>query len=439
MISAPRIAFVLLVAACGNVKNDDQAGDAAPPADDSPNTTVKVAPTGDDAADGIAAPVKTLKRGIGIAGTNPMITTISLAAGRYEAATGETFPYTVPPNLTVHGPSGGGAILAGTATIPGLVVDAGTLRDLELETFMVAITSRAATTLANVRVRESVTALRAEAAAQLTVDGLDVTGTAGACATAIELNGGADLKATNVATRTLGVALDARDQSTVDLAANITGDGTCNTAAILSNTNKTLALHDTIIDGGHDGISFGSQAGSTQATFTNTTIRNVTNDGLINGHVVLNMTGGALTDNGRAGMEAAGGKWTFTNVAIKNHPVMGIYIQLSSTELGVVTLRGCTLTGNRDGIYFFDGGRGDLGTAASPGNNVIQGNSGVGLNIDGGPSSPANITAIGNTWRPNVQGANAQGKYTDGVTVNGPVEPGAGGNFAVNMGWSISR
>jgi len=204
MISAPRIALVLLVAACGNVKNDDQTGDdAAPPPDDNPSSTVNVAPTGDDAADGIAAPVKTLKRAIGIAGANPMITTISLAAGRYEAATGETFPYTVPANLTIHGPDGGGAILAGTATIPGLVVDAGTLRSIELETFMVAITARAATTIQSVRVRDSGTAVRGEATGQVTVDGIDITGTAGACATGFELNGGAALTATNVATRTL--------------------------------------------------------------------------------------------------------------------------------------------------------------------------------------------------------------------------------------------
>ena len=435
MSAIHRIACALLLVGCGNVKSDDTAADGpAQDSPDNPSTTVSVSNTGDDANDGIAGPVKTLKRAIGIAAANPTITTIALATGRYEGATGETFPYTVPPNITIHGPAGGGAVLVGTAAVPGLVVDAGTLRDLELETFMVAITSRAATTLTNVRVRDSVTAVQGEAGALLTVDGLDITGATGACALGIALNGTADLKATNVATRTLGSALEAREQSTVDLAANITGDASCAQAVIISSTTRAFALRDTIIDGGKDGISF---TAVTQATLTNTTIRNLTNDALL-GKPVFTMTGGALIDNGRAGLEVSGGEWTFTNVAIKNHPVMGIYFQNGSTP-GKLKLRGCTVTGNRTGVYLFAVPVGvDLGTAASPGGNIFQGNAQYGVEADTSSGTPL-IPAVGNTWRPNVQGADATGKYATPATINGPVDLGAGTNFSVNTGCSLSR
>ena len=112
----------MVLAACGKVAAP-QATDA-PTGDDAPTRTgtmiVEVSTTGNDANDGISQPVKTLKRGLGIALANGQIATVSVAAGRYDAANGETFPYTVPGGITIDGPAGGGAILAGSGSEPGL-------------------------------------------------------------------------------------------------------------------------------------------------------------------------------------------------------------------------------------------------------------------------------------------------------------------------------
>src|SRR4051812_15918138 len=123
MATLSRISLLLtLVTACGFPRPADIGDDALGDASD-PGITIHVSPTGDDANDGMIQPVRTLKRAIAIAGTNSQITTISLAAGRYASSTGEEFPYMVPVNVTIVGPSTGGAILVGTKTEGALTLD----------------------------------------------------------------------------------------------------------------------------------------------------------------------------------------------------------------------------------------------------------------------------------------------------------------------------
>lgn len=83
--SAITLSF-LLIGAC-RVDGYYHPPDSVP---ESP-TTVRVSPTGDDANDGLGMPVRTLKRGIGLAASNAAITTILVDAGRYDLASGETF------------------------------------------------------------------------------------------------------------------------------------------------------------------------------------------------------------------------------------------------------------------------------------------------------------------------------------------------------------
>jgi hypothetical protein len=403
-------------------------------------TTVQVSPEGDDANDGFNMPVRTLKRGIGIATENTAITAILVAPGRYDAASGETFPYTVPANVTISGPAGGGAILAGTSTEPGLVIGAGELQDLEFESFTVAVTSNGNAQLTNLRVRSSGTAIRGEAGARLTVTKLDITGMAGACATGVELNADTDLTAREVSTRALGVAFQIKDQTTASISrANITGDATCNTSSFVVGTTKTFALDENIVEGGQNGIYFEGAAPPTTATLTNTTVRNMAKNALGGSNVMFTMIGGELSSNGRAGLDVALGSWTFDNVVLKQNGVMGIYIQGGATSSpGTLTMRGCTITNNRTGIYLFDYAVADLGTVANPGNNTLLANAQLGLHIDGNWGARL-ITAVGNTWRPNVQGSDAAGKYAVAASVPGPIDPATGNNFAIKPGWFLQR
>lgn len=407
-------------------------------------TAVQVSPDGDDANDGFNMPVRTLKRGIGIATANIEITAIRVAAGRYDAASGETFPYTVPANVTISGPAGGGAILAGTSAEPGLVIGAGELRDLELESFTVAVTANGSAQLTNLRVRSSGTAIRGEAASQLTVTKLDITGTAGACAKpGVELNSDAVLTASEVSTRGLGLAFQIKDQTTASISkANITGSRACGTPSFTVSTTKTFALDESIVDGGADGISFTGTAAPTTATLSDTTLRNMGQralNGAAGTTVMFTMTGGELSSNGGGGLQAIGGTWLFDNVAFTQNGVSAIYLQgAGATSPSVLAMHGCTITNNATGVYLFVSSVADLGTVANPGNNTFLANTKVGLDLAVCNASPL-LTAVGNTWRPNVQGSDAAGKYPVVANVPGPVDPGSGGNFAIATGCTLQR
>ena len=82
----------------------------------------------------------------------------------------------------------------------------------------------------------------------------------------------------------------------------------------------------------------------------------------------------------------------------------------------------------------------DLGTAASPGNNVIQGNTTgsqtTGLLVD--VAAGVTVSAVGNTFAAGVQGANALGKYQLGTAPCSAsscnLTSGAGANYRITSG-----
>lgn len=454
MAPAPRSWFLLAlaVAACDFPKPADVADDAAgPPSDaagadaaladaavadappdapDVPGTILHVSTTGDDANDGLTQPVRTLKHAIGLAAANPLLVKIVVATGRYSSASGETFPYTAPANLAIVGPAGGGAIFTGTKNEPGLTVSAGTLQDVELEDFTVAITATGTARVANTRIRTSMVGIRGETTAKLTVDNLDITGAVGACASGIVLTGAAGLTATMLATRDLAATIDARDQSAVTIAnASITGVLGCRDSvgnlqsAITGNTTKPFVLSDSLIDGGENGLWLGAAP----IVVSNTIIRNMRLDSITDGSGGLQMTGGELSGS-NAGVEGGQASDSFTNVVFNNNWVS---VEWFGTGGHKLVMRGCNVKATGIGtdstsISLIRLGAADLGTPASPGNNIFQANDGVILYIEGGPAAP--IDAVGNTWGP-VQGANSQGRYPAGTTIHGPVFTVPGNNY----------
>jgi Protein of unknown function (DUF1565)/Right handed beta helix region len=424
-----RFLVIVTCVGCGNVRNMTPP----PPPDGAAPTTILVATTGNDANDGVTGPVRTVKRALGLATADTSITGISIAAGRYDAANGESFPYSVPSEITMSGPAGGGAVLAGSGGEPALMVASATLINLEFESFAVATIVTETSTLSNLRVRSSGIAIRGETASDLTIDHVDVTGAT--CSTGVELNGAAKATVDTASTRMLGHTFDLHDRSTLALTnSTLTGDPACNDpsldhASVNVGTSGAVTIDSTLIDGGYRGISLSA---TTSVTLANTTIRNVTDDAIV-GNANVTITGGELSNNGRAGIETAGGTWSLTNVALKNDGVMAIYIQGDA-----LTMRGCTVTGNpMFGVYIF-GGTADLGTASSPGGNTFQGNGLVGVDLDA-TSGTVTVPAVGNTWRPNVQGADAQGHYSAG-TVTGPVARNPDDNFAIaTSGWNLQH
>ena len=418
---------------------DAAIADAPPDAPDVAGTVLHVSTTGDDANDGLTQPVKTLKHAIGLAAANPLLVKIVVATGRYSSASGETFPYTVPTNLVIVGPAGGGAIFAGTKSEPGLTVGTGTLQDVELEDFTVAITATGTARVANTRIRTSMVGIRGETTAKLTVDNLDITGAVGACASGIVLTGAAGLTATMLATRGLAAAIDARDQSTVTVAnANITGVLGCRDSvgnlqsAITGNTTKPFVLTDSLLDGGETGLFLAAAP----TVVSNTIIRNMRGDAIGGGSGGLQMTGGELSGC-NAGAEGGVASDSYTNVVFNNN---GISIYWYGTGSHKLVMRGCNVRATGAGssaisLWMENSSAADFGTLASPGNNIFQANDGINLLIVGGTAAP--IDAVGNTWKP-VQGANSQGRYPAGTTIHGPVNNVQGNNFAIGEGGALN-
>ncbi|MEO8699915.1 MAG: right-handed parallel beta-helix repeat-containing protein [Kofleriaceae bacterium] len=433
---------VAVLTGCGSVSDTPpDAAEVPVDAPDAPGTTVRVSTSGDDGNDGLVEPVKTLKRALGIATANPEIVKINVESGRYNAATGETFPYTITSNLIVAGPAGGGAIFEGNGTTPALTMERGRLQDLELEKFTVALTSSGPTDFAGIRIREADVALRGETGSVISANQIDVTGAVRACAIGIELNGNANLTSTAFVTRTLGTQIDAKATSSFTMIGlNVTGEPGCTTPLFPITTTGTVTLIDSLVGGGGgNGLSFASGA---TARITNTIIRNLTGSGdAIGGRANITMTGGELTNNARAGMEVFAGTFTLTNVTIKQNGSMGLYVQGSSAaQPGILKMRGCTVQGNGHGVYLFDFAQADFGTTADPGNNTFTGNSSPGINVDGF-GGPRLIEAVGNTWRPSVQSADATGKYpTTQTLVGGGANDLTGAvNFSINTNWSLRR
>ncbi|HEX3766386.1 MAG TPA: DUF1565 domain-containing protein [Kofleriaceae bacterium] len=441
--SAASIALLWLAAtACGFPRPPDIVGDAPGGSDGSagPSVAIHVSPSGDNANDGLTLPVKTLKHAIELAAANTMITQIILATGTYSASSGETFPYIIPSNVTVGGPGDGSAILVGDNTGPGVTIDTGGLQDLDVQGFATAITVTGAANLKNVRVLASTIAVQAEATASLNVNNLDITGIvtgARPCSTGIVLDGAAKLVATTLTTRSVGTTLDARDQSVVAVAnATVSGDPTCSSSTlIVVVSTASFSLSDSLLDGGATGITIAGQSTSFHATISNTIVRNMKGDGL-SGFPGLKasfqMTGGELSNNGEAGAELGQGIWTFTNVAIRQNHTLAFYLQDAN-----LVMRNCTIVGNAFGIDVFQASTADLGTSLNPGNNILQSNSSASIFAESGISTP--VSAIGNIWNPNVQGADENGKYALTATISGPVAPVPNGNYQINENSSLSR
>jgi hypothetical protein len=126
-------------------------------------------------------------------------------------------------------------------------------------------------------------------------------------------------------------------------------------------------------------------------------------------------------------------------VNLVNNATVALFV-LGGPGVGVASLsmRGCTVTGNKGGVSLFDMSAGDLGTDASPGLNTFQNNQTVGVSVQG-TMGPQLVDAVGNTWNPNIQSANIIGRYTNVVTVGGPVASVGGNNFDIASGLSLRR
>lgn len=442
------VSLLFVVAAACGFPRPPNVGDDVPIDSSVPSLTVRVSPAGNDGNDGLVQPVKSLKRAIAIASANTTVTTIALAAGRYAAGADETFPYAVPRNLTIEGPVDDDAILVGSMTDTGLTIDSGVVQRLVFENFAVAISVTGVSRLSNLRIRLCKLAVTGQGLAMLIVDNMDITGIIGSspseCSSGIMLKDSSILMATMLAARNLLSAVNVKDDGSVSVnKANVTQDR-CGGTAFVTNTSKQFTLSDSYVVGGLGTINMTNVAPSVaQVVVTNTMMLNHIGSAVSGLSVMFRMTGGEISGNGTGALETTGGNWSFTNVVIRNNNPIGIYLQ-GMDQGGIpkpsfLTMRGCTITGNSGGgIALLDGAIVDLGTDTDPGNNTIQGNSGVGLAVNG-IDGPRQVNAVGNTWNVNRQGSNGDGRYLNVATIPGPFSGTMGDNYVIDSGLSLRR
>lgn len=431
------IASVGLVVGCtvANPKYcpDKKCPDAgAQPVDGSmpdPKTTIRVSLGGNDAADGLSSPVKTLKRAISIATSNGAIKTIRLETGKYSAANGETYPYTVPAGITILGDPG--TVLAGTNNEIGFVVETGSLTNLEFNDFTTAIHTKGTATLDSVVVRTSKVGVLADGSAKVTAKGLTFTGDA-KCTTVGVLAAGTAQVIVETFSSADVLSVDHRDQAVVSISkGTITSKGSgCD--PLVKASGKSLTLGDTVISGGSNGIYQYGSNGILEITLLNTIIADSEGYAIRGDGHVLRMTGGEIRTTG---VTLTGGTSSFTNVGIKGSPVHAVLVN-PGPEPARTTLRGCTILRNTLGVMVFTGAI-DFGTAADPGNNTFRENPYFNLVVGGIDSSEIlSVTAVGNSWNAGRQGANSEGKYGPQL-IQGPVTRVDGNNFAILNGSSI--
>lgn len=444
-----RLACALAVlGACNFPKPEDAPSDAngidAVVLD--PSKTILVSVDGNDANDGRAAPVRTLKHAVELAVAEPRLTAISIGAGRYAADAGESFPYSIPEGMTVVGPSDSSAILAGTGTETGLVLTSATLQQLTLEEFATAISSTGVVGLSRLRITNSDLALRVESTSQATLSSVTIEGmraaSASDCQAGILALGSAKLMASTLATRNLSTSVTAEGSALIDLSAiDIIADAPCRGVIFKVGTDKTFAIHGGNVLGGGTALAFTAPAGAaTQATVADLVVHNVST-GITGSNVVLTMTGGEVMGSENALNAGAGGDWRFTNVKFLDSTQIGLYVAgvRNGSDIRTATLfmRDCSVTHSQsDGVYLFDESVADLGTAASPGNNTFQSNGGVGVNIFG-VDIGRQIDAVGNTWNASLQGSDTLGHFPGRATVSGPIDRTNGNNFAISSGLSL--
>jgi hypothetical protein len=442
----------LAVAACGG---DEREPPDAPPIEAPVQTVVRVSRDGSDDGDGFTQPVATLRRAIELANQHHEITEIELASGRYEAPPGNT-GYSLPANiLKIAGPSGGGAVLVGAVSelrTSGLVVRGGRIQDLQLDGFGTAIEATGTVSIANVRVVNSSLAIRGAANfdhvpgkdLKLQIDNLDVSRgeiPMNRCTAGVAIERDGEVTITGFTTQAIGVAIEgpfdgSAPSPTIDVTGahiNAAGDlGACN-SAVLPLGPSVFTLRDSVVEGGFFGIDSYDQA---RVTIVGSTLRNQA-VGFIGGGVYQ------LTDTMITGMGSAllvgHGSWSLTGVTIANN---GAGLDFSGSQRSgatTLTMRNSTVSGNRhDGIKIAGAVEADLGTAASPGNNVITGNTAVGLDLVADADQP-HVTAAGNTWNAGIQDADGQGQYIIVGTLTGPMAAKPGNNFALATGMSLQR
>jgi hypothetical protein len=412
--------------------------------------------------------------------------TVTLAKGSYsKQGSGDTFPVLVPAGVTIVGTlqsnGGKGTFLSASSSAAGetgltFAGDA-TVKDLELDVFGTAIfadkgkltlsnlnlilnrqgvglggSAQATMINANVFISDGQTAVAANQQAQFTMDGGQITGDGSNCgkgAVGLRLRDAAQARLTNThglrnALRNIpgrALAMGATSKATVNLTtiSRTFPDGCFpGFGAVEVRESASLALTNSLIQG----IGGSNAVGIDAVTTMPLTLDATTVDGFSGTGILMQDPGKAvqlvLTDASNVLRNTIGIDARGANVRVEISG--GVLSGTNGTILAAnIKIRRSSVLGGNIGLGL-TGMNADLGTVTDPGGNTIRVNPantvGSGLRIANNLSGLV-VKAVGNTWAPNVQGADSQGHYIPGTQVNSSSPLAKGPNFDLSTGTTI--
>ena len=401
-----------------------------------------------------AAPFLTLTHALSVASAGQRIL---LDDGVYDPTRGEVWPATVPAGVAIQAVHPGGAVLSGDASAQGLLLEgSASLAGVSFEDFGWALVSGDTGTVGLNRVSvdgggltfsglvqatlseltlqnlpANTTGLSVRQSASVTVVGGSISGQGYVAdcdgAEGIYLSNAASASLTDVDITDLGGnAVTARGSSQVSIQGGLirhTGQSDCAGAQLMADGSATLSLVDTTVeDGNEDGFLLYTSANSVKLTRVTVGAHPGTGMTLQDGRATIEDS--QFLDSDLA-LVVGGGGWA----AVSGTRFLG---NTSGIEVGTqsrLELRDSQISGGTTAIR--DDGFADLGDASDPGGNTLEATTRV-LSIQG---SAYDVSAVGNTWVPGEQGADAQGHYSSPQTITGAI---SGRNFALTAGKSLS-
>ena len=207
-----------------------------------------------------------------------------------------------------------------------------------------------------------------------------------------------------------------RNGTVIDRVGDV-GDCAAGAAIVVSGGGTLTMDHAQVSNGPSSAICIGS--GTTQLPtmqLSQSTISGMGGSAIATAQI--NSPNGRLTADGLAlinnyrGMYLLSGTSPAVSVTLSNLTLTGNSAGGMTLQNGALTLRNSVVSNNgaEGGLTLYADVTTDLGTTASPGGNTFTGNTGPQLNsiVTAGQT----VDAVGNTWKPNVQGADANGRYS---------------------------
>ncbi len=448
--SAVAVALLLLILGCS--KNDNPTG----PTDSSSGGTTRIyvnPASGSDSNPGTdSAPLKTIQKALSLAQAGQHV---ELQAGTYDAASGQVYPDTIPNGVVVEAVTAGLAALIGAGQDAFIGTGTDTLRYLSFQGFQSIMQTSSGVHVAYwLTVANSRYLYWLSSNAQAILTGCTVTKSGVASVTDIAqvwvnssiISGqppeeeyfilqkaGTVIMNGTTMSDAAATGIDMRDVSVASLTgctlSNLGLHGAGGSAAVDMSNSSQLTFRSTSVSGSYGPAVLMRDPGTSVVARASYFYGN----GSASGYSAFWQYGGGLdvdscyvSGSQRSGFLLIGG-----SVSLKNSTVQSmVYCGIEASSGTSVYMRNTAISYCAVGVYLEGpNGSADFGSSTSVGGNTITNNSQLGVRV--GYSGGQTVSAVGNTWIANVEGADANGQYGSAL-VTGPVNAANGSNYEID-------